>query len=86
MSEQGEVEVLMPVTRLPQGAEMNQLTKRAFFEAHKLIRPTGGRILGVSKIARAIAPHGEMAVRFTFAATAPEQTWHHRNTFAVDPT
>lgn len=86
MSEQGEIAVLVPVTHEPSGKEMKQLTKLAFTEAHRLITPAGGTILGLAKIAKAISPQGDMALRYTFAAQAPEQTWHKRSSFAVKPT
>lgn len=86
MSERGEIEVLVPLAYEPSGNEMKALTKMAFTEARRLLQPTGGHVVGLAKIARAIAPHGDMALRYTFAAVAPEQTWHQRQSFAVNPT
>lgn len=83
MSERGEVEVLLPLVRIPTREENSALLHQAFKEARRLIAPTGGRILGVSKTARAKSAQGELALRVTFAAVAPEGTWHQRKSHAT---
>lgn len=75
MSERGEVEVLLPVSRpLETRAEKADLLHAAFEEAFNLVKPTGGRVLGMVKIARARDPlTDELAYRVTFAVQAPEK-------------
>jgi hypothetical protein len=46
MSERGEVEVLLPLNRIPTKAEQKDLLRTAFEEARKLVAPTQGRVLG----------------------------------------
>jgi hypothetical protein len=86
MSERGEIEVLMPLNWTPSARERVQLAKRAFVEARRLLAPTGGRVLGISKMAFAQTPAGERALRYTFACLAPEGAWHQRQSHAVKPT
>lgn len=75
-AERGEVGVLMPLNRRPSKAEQALLRSAAFASARKLVAPTGGRVLGLTKVALAINPEtGQEALRMTFAVEAPEQAF-----------
>lgn len=79
MSERGEVGVLMPLNRRPTRPEQALLKAAAFASARKLVAPTGGRVLGLTKVALAINPEtGQEALRMTFAVEAPEQSFARR--------
>lgn len=77
MSERGEVEVLLPVERPPATRrERVELSRIALAEARRLVAGVGGRVLGVSKIARAVDPStGQLAIKVRFAVEAPESMW-----------
>jgi hypothetical protein len=81
MSERGTVEVFLPVNRVPTGRrEKQELTQLAFTEARKLVAPTGGKVLGLSKIIRAKNPeNGELAYRVQFAVDAPESNFSKKS-------
>lgn len=77
MSERGKLEVLVPVSRWPETRrEQREVSALALAEARRLAGSVGGRLLGVSKRARAVHPvTGEGAVKVTFVVEAPESTW-----------
>lgn len=83
MSERGEVEVLVPVTRPASPQEQKELVRVAFSEAHKLVAPQGGRILGLVSVARGESVLGEQALKVRFAAEAPEGNWERKLVVAV---
>ncbi len=75
-AERGEVGVLMPLERRPNKREQAELRSMAFAAARRLVAPTGGRVLGLTKVALAINPEtGQEALRMTFAVEAPEQAF-----------
>lgn len=76
MSERGEVEVMCPLERTPSRDERRAIMAVAFGEARRLVDTVGGRVLGVTKVARCEEKlTGHPAVRVTFAVDAPESTW-----------
>jgi hypothetical protein len=81
VSERGELEVFLPLERIPTRAENQRLLHLAFAEARRLCRQVGGRVLGLSTVARAETPDGQMALRARFAVEAPEGTFHRRKSF-----
>lgn len=83
-AERGEVEVLVPVTRIPTREEVRGLVHLAARSANELVDKVGGRVIGVKSVARAENPaDGSAAMRVMFEVEAPEATWHHRQTHAV---
>jgi hypothetical protein len=84
MSERGEIEVLLPVDHTPNRQEQATLRKMGFAEANRLAASVGGRVVGLSKVARAVEPTtGQQALRLTFAVDAPESTWYRRSFFTA---
>lgn len=82
MSERTEVEVVLPLERVPSRVEHKMLLKVAFGEARHLVAP--GRVLGVTSVARAVhAETGGLAMKVRFAVEAPESIQHERRTFAT---
>ena len=76
MSERGEVEVFMALDRAPNEIESRELIDTAWQEAKKLVAPTKGRVLGLSKIIRAEEPiTGQLALKVRFAVEAPEHNF-----------
>lgn len=76
MSERGEVEVLLPLDRVPTKKEQKDLLRIAFAEARKIVKPTGGRVLGLSAIIRAENPiTSQLALKVRFAVEAPEDNF-----------
>lgn len=80
MSERGEVEVLMPLNRMPDKTETRQLAHDALIEARKLVAPTGGRVLGFVSLIRAEDPiTSQPALKFRFAVKAPEHNFSNKS-------
>jgi hypothetical protein len=86
MSERGEVEVLLPLARKPATAqEREQLLTTALEQARSLVHPLGGRVLGVTTVARAVDPMTmATALRVTFMVEAPESAFPKRSSFQVN--
>jgi hypothetical protein len=86
VSERGEVAVLLPLARKPVTAqERQELLTAAVDAARELVHPLGGRVLGVTKVARAVDPATmATALRVTFMVEAPESAFPHRSSFQVD--
>lgn len=85
MSERGEVEVVLPLNRWPTTrAERAEVSSLALAEARRLVAPTGGRLLAVTKRAQAVHPlTGELALKVTFAVEAPEKNFERERVFPV---
>jgi hypothetical protein len=76
VSERGEVDVVLPLERVPTPTENRMLIGMAFGEARKLVATVGGKVLGVKNVARGEdRTTGSHALKVTFAVDAPEGTW-----------
>jgi hypothetical protein len=86
VSERGEVEVLLPLARKPATAQEREgLVRTALDEAQRLVHPVGGRVLGLTKVARAVDPMTmATALRMTFMVEAPENVFPKRSSFQVN--
>lgn len=82
-AERGEIEVLVPLARIPTPEEVKGLLHIAWGSALELVTKVGGRVIGVKSVARATAGDGSEAMRVMFEVEAPESTWHARKTHAV---
>lgn len=82
MSERTEVEVLMPLHRMPDPLERRQLIRQAFGEANKLVHP--GKVLGLVGITAAVHQQtGAPALKIRFAVHAPEAIQPQRKSHAI---
>jgi hypothetical protein len=72
MSERQEVEVLIPLERVPTRFENRQLLHLAFAEAKRLVAPHRGKVLGLKSVARASIADGHLAMRTRFEVLVPE--------------
>lgn len=82
MAETGRIESLVPLHHWPANrSEMATAVKAAFSSARTMIAAHGGRVIGLTGIARAETLDGQVALRATFQAEAPEAAWPAKRLF-----
>lgn len=84
VSERTEVEVLIPVDRVPTREEQKDLMRIALDTAKNLVGQHGGRVVGLRSVARAQSLTSELALKCRYVVEVPEHVTERPTVITVD--